>query len=68
VRAALDKLSWHVLDAALAALPRPVLARAALLTAPHEDQLSFDHARMLGMIRQHAAPDVARSGSRQLVS
>ncbi|HUC26835.1 MAG TPA: NAD-dependent epimerase/dehydratase family protein, partial [Streptosporangiaceae bacterium] len=54
VRAALDKLSWHVLDAALAALPQQVLSRIELLTAPHEGQLSRDHARMLGMIRQHA--------------
>jgi hypothetical protein len=38
VRAALDQLSWHVLDAALAALPPPVLSRVALLTAPHEDR------------------------------
>jgi hypothetical protein len=69
VRAALDKLSWHVLDATLAALPRPVLARVALLTAPHEDRLSYDHARMLGMIRQHAGldgqqPQVAAEPSR----
>jgi FlaA1/EpsC-like NDP-sugar epimerase len=56
VRAALDELSWHVLDAALAALPQPVLARVALLTEPHENRLSRDHARMLGMIRQHAGP------------
>ena len=34
VRAALGQLSWHVLDAALAPLPQPVLARAALLTEP----------------------------------
>jgi hypothetical protein len=68
VRAALDSLSWHLLDAALAALPRPVLARVALLTAAHEDQLSFDHARMLGMIRQHAGEDGAFSGSPRLAS
>jgi len=61
VRAALDKLSWHVLDAALAALPPQVLARMELLTAPHEGRLSGDHAKMLGMIRQHAEP--ARSMS-----
>jgi nucleoside-diphosphate-sugar epimerase len=54
VRATLDELSWHVLDAALAALPQPVLARVASLTEPHEDRLSRDHARMLGMIREHA--------------
>jgi len=56
VRAALDQLSWRILDAALAALPQPVLARIASLTAPHEGRLSRDHARMLGMIRQHAGP------------
>lgn len=68
VLAALDKLSWHVLDAALAALPRPVLSRVALLTTPHEDGLSYDHARMLGMIRQHAGPDRAGSGLPGLAS
>jgi FlaA1/EpsC-like NDP-sugar epimerase len=68
VRAALDGLSWHVLDSALAALPRPVLARVALLAAPHEDQLSFDHARMLGMIRQHAGLDGAACGLPRLAS
>jgi FlaA1/EpsC-like NDP-sugar epimerase len=68
VRAALDSLSWHVLDSALAALPQPVLARVALLAAPHEDQLSFDHARMLGMIRQHAGPDGAGCGLPRLAS
>jgi nucleoside-diphosphate-sugar epimerase len=56
VRAALDQLSWHVLDAALAALPPPVLARVALLTEPHQDRLSSDHARMLRMIRDYARP------------
>jgi nucleoside-diphosphate-sugar epimerase len=61
VRAALDKLSWHLLDAALAALPQPVLARVAALTTPHEDRLSHDHARMLGMIRQHAGPQRAEN-------
>ena len=64
VRAALDKLSWHVLDAALAALPQQVLARIELLTAPHEGRLSRDHAKMLGMIRQHAGPN----GSARLAS
>ena len=53
-----------VLDAALAALPQQVLARIELLTAPHEGRLSRDHARMLGMIRQHAGPN----GSTRLAS
>jgi hypothetical protein len=64
VRAALDQLSWHVLNAALAPLPPPVLSRVASLTAPHEDRLSSDHARMLGMIRRHARPN----GSARLAS
>ena len=68
VRAALDKLSWHVLDAALGALPQPLLARIELLTAPHEGELSPDHARMLGMIRQHAGPGGAATGLPQLAS
>jgi FlaA1/EpsC-like NDP-sugar epimerase len=66
VRAALDQLSWHVLDAALAALPQPVLARVALLTKPHEDRLTRDHARMLRMIRDYAGPDGKALGPGQL--
>jgi FlaA1/EpsC-like NDP-sugar epimerase len=68
VRAALDQLSWHVLDAALAALPQPVLARVALLTAPHEDRLTPDHARMLRMIRDYAGPDGPALGPGRLAS
>ena len=53
VRAALDELSWSVFEAALAALPRRALSRAALLTEPYEAKLSCDHARMLTAIRRH---------------
>ena len=67
VRAALDKLSWHVLDAALAALPQQVLARIELLTAPHEGRLSRDHAKILGMIRQHAWPNVSMTTTYQSI-
>jgi hypothetical protein len=54
LRQALDELCWSMLDATLAALPRSVVARAAQLTAPHGDGLTFDHSRMLAAIRHYA--------------
>ena len=54
VRAALDELSWSLLDATLRAVPRQVLARAARLTAPHRSRLNPAHRRMLAAIEQHA--------------
>jgi hypothetical protein len=61
VRAALDELSWHVLDGTLAALPQRALARACRLTEPHEDRLTGDHRQMLDAIRRRlaAAPAAA---------
>lgn len=56
VRAALDELSWSLLDATLGAVPRQALVRTAQLTAPHEDSLSPEHERMLDAIRRHAGP------------
>ncbi len=55
VRAALDDLSWSLLDATLEVVPREVLARAAKLTAPHRTGLSPEHQRMLTAIERHAA-------------
>jgi nucleoside-diphosphate-sugar epimerase len=55
VRAALDDLSWSLLDATLEVVPREVLARAARLTAPHRSGLSAEHQRMLAAIERYAA-------------
>jgi NAD(P)-dependent dehydrogenase (short-subunit alcohol dehydrogenase family) len=56
VRAVLDELSWQLFDAALAALPRETLRRAAARTEPHSADLSCDHTRMLAGIRSFAGP------------
>jgi nucleoside-diphosphate-sugar epimerase len=64
-RAGLDELSWQLFDAALAALPRPVLSRAAALAQPHTEDMSCDHSRMLAGIRRHAGtaqPEMAGPG------
>jgi len=58
VRAALDKLSWALLDATLAAVPAGQLARSAALAEPHRDSLRPEHQRMLTAIRQAAGLDV----------
>ena len=55
VRAALDELSWSLLDATLKAVPYQALARAAGLTAPHRDSLNAEHRRLLAAIEHHAA-------------
>jgi nucleoside-diphosphate-sugar epimerase len=55
VRAALDELSWSLLDATLQAVPVQALVRAARLTAPHEAGLTAEHARMLAAIKRWAA-------------
>ncbi len=55
VRAALDELSWSLLDATLKAVPCQALARAAGLTAPHRDSLNAEHRRLLAAIEHHIA-------------
>lgn len=65
VRAALDELSWQLFDAALAALPRAALSRAAARSEPHSSELSCDHTRMLAGIRHYAGsaqPEMAGPG------
>jgi nucleoside-diphosphate-sugar epimerase len=52
VRAALNDLSWALLDAALGAAPRPALTRAAALAHRHRDAMSPDHRRVLESIRE----------------
>jgi len=55
VRTALDELSWSLFDATLQAVPRPVLNRAAQISAPHRGRLSAGQSRMLTSIGQYAA-------------
>ena len=55
LRAALDELSWQLLDGTLAALPQQTLTRAAQLTEPHEAGLTCDHRSMLAAIRRHSS-------------
>ena len=55
VRAALDDLSWSLLDATLEAVPRGTLVRAARLTSPHRGDPSAEHGRMLAAIEHCAA-------------
>ena len=57
VRAALDELSWSLVDATLQAVPGQALVRAARLAAPHRDSLNAEHRRLLAAIDQHAAVD-----------
>jgi hypothetical protein len=53
-RAALDALSWWLLEAMLKAAPREALTRVAALTEPFEDELSTAYRRILAAVRQHA--------------
>jgi nucleoside-diphosphate-sugar epimerase len=62
VRAALNRLSWSLLDAALDGAPGPALARSAALAASYEDRLRPDHRRVLAAIRARAA-GVIRDGA-----
>lgn len=54
VRGALDKLSWSLLDATLAAVPAQTLARSAAFADPYRDGLSPAHQRLLMAIRREA--------------
>ncbi len=58
VRAALDELSWWVLDATLRQAPREALARVVVLTEPFESELSPTFRRMLGAVRRCARADL----------
>ena len=55
VRAALDELSWSLLDAALAAASRTALDRSAKLICQHEETLTPAHRRITGAIRNHTS-------------
>jgi nucleoside-diphosphate-sugar epimerase len=54
VRAALDELSWWLLDAMLKKVPRETLNRVAALTAPFEGELSSTFLRILAAVREYA--------------
>lgn len=54
IRAALDALSWQVLDEMLGAVQRETLARVAGLTSPHENQMCSAYRRILAAMRGHA--------------
>ncbi len=54
VRAALDTLSWSLLDAVLKAAPRETLIRVAGLTAPFESELSPAYRQILAAVRLQA--------------
>jgi nucleoside-diphosphate-sugar epimerase len=54
VRAALDALSWALLNATLRAAPATPLARAAARAAPHRDRLGTAQLRMLAAIERQA--------------
>jgi len=54
VRAELDALSWWLLDAALAVVPRDTLLRVARLTAQFDRELSPSHRRILAAVQAHA--------------
>jgi len=56
VRAALNELSWGLLDASLAAAPRTALRRSAAMAQRHSDSLGTDHRRVLEAIQDHAYP------------
>lgn len=56
VRAALDALSWALLDAALRAAPASAVARAAARAAAHRDRLSPGHLRLLAAMERHGRP------------
>jgi len=54
LRAALDDLSWSLLDATLSEVARPVLARAAQLAARHQAALTPEHQRLLAALNRVA--------------
>jgi hypothetical protein len=56
VRAALDELSWSMLDAALGAVSRTALDRSAKLICRHEDRMTPVHLRLTRAIRDLADP------------
>jgi len=54
IRAALDDLSWSLLDVTLQAAPAQALARSAAIAGPHSAGLNPEHQRLLAAIRRQA--------------
>ena len=55
IRAALDELSWSLLDAALGAAARTAIDRSAKLICQHQATMSPVHRRVAEAIRSHAS-------------
>ena len=55
IRAALDELSWSLLDAALGAAARTAIDRSARLICQHQATMSPVHRRVAEAIRSHAS-------------
>ena len=56
VRAALDELSWSLLDATLGAASQTALDRSATLIGQHEQTMTPAHHRVAAAIRSQASP------------
>jgi nucleoside-diphosphate-sugar epimerase len=54
IKAALDELSWSLLDATLSAAPQQVVDRSAKLIGPHEETMTPVHRRVTEAIRNRA--------------
>ena len=63
VRAALDELSWSLLDATLGAVSRTALDRSATLICHHEEAMTPTHRRITRAIRDHASPATAAAAA-----
>jgi NAD(P)-dependent dehydrogenase (short-subunit alcohol dehydrogenase family) len=61
IRAALDELSWSLLDAALGAVDRAAVDRSARLICPHEATMTPVHRRVADAIRSHASPAIGKA-------
>ena len=58
VRAALDELSWSLLDDALGAVPRTALDRSAKLICQHTETMTPAHSRITRAIKDHVSPAI----------
>jgi hypothetical protein len=59
VRAAVDGLSWCLLDAMLKEAPRAALNRVAVLATPFESELSPVFGRILAAVRKYAGANLS---------
>ena len=62
VRAALDDLSWSLLDATLGAVSATALDRSAKLISHHEEAMGPAHRRITRAIRDHASTAITDAG------